>query len=221
MQYGIGLDYNRTRDNFMIKNSYIENSEYITKIEKRSETYLQIDTGFDKCQIFLSDNLYSEKENLLRFIDTDLYDYYNDDVTLGVYYLPTHAMNILVDKIGDNIFDSCLQEYLPTNNNEKFRFDRELDNQEVILHRNRSRHATSFFMFNTPERIDEIISVLKCNIASLRDYDAAVGSVPENYGVLEITNHEKTKDPQSFHCSFWKFNTTSLNNLGKNFVKVG
>ncbi|MDM7641109.1 hypothetical protein [Leuconostoc citreum] len=204
----------------MINNKYITDNESIIKIQKNSQDYLQIDTGFDNCQVMLSEKLFSEKDKLFRFIDTELYDYYNDDATLGVQYLPTHAMKILVDNIDDNIFDQCLREYCPPAS-QKLIFKKMIDNNQIIPNKLKSEHATSFYISQTPERIDEIIKILKDNLPSLRDYDVAVGNISENYGILEISGYEKTKDPVTFHCSFWKFNTVSLNEIGKNFVKSG
>lgn len=214
------LGYNYIRERLMINDEYITANKSIIKIQKDSREYLQIDTGFDTCQVFLSEKLFSRQDNLFRFIDTELYDYYNNDVTLGVQYLPTHAMKILMDNIDDDIFDQCLNEYLPPDN-QKFKIQKLIDIHEIVPNKDKQKHATSFFISQTPEPVDEIIKILKINLPSLRDYDVAVGNISENYGILEISDYERTQDPVTFHCSFWKFNTVSLNEIGKCFVKSG
>lgn len=200
----------------MIIDDYIQENDCITKFEINQQDYIQINTGLDITQVLISDKLCSEKQGLFRFIDPELYDYYGYDVCIGVHFLPDHAFNALVENIEDSVSDRVLQEYLPEN---IFKFTTLLDVSEVVKHSKRSSHSTSFYFSNVPDQAEKIIKDLKENIVSLRNYDVAFGHIDDGDGIIEVSTHEKTTDPSTYHCSFWKLEPTSLNDVARNFVK--
>ena len=80
---------------------------------------------------------------------------------------------------------------------------------------------TSFKFIDADNKDVSLIKELKENIPALKDFDVALGNVPIDYGIIEQSNTVKTKDPESRHCSFWKFeNVKNFNELAKNFTKI-
>lgn len=203
--------------------------EYITtydilEIEKNEKKYLKFNTEFENLTIlFKPIKLFHSKAPVIRFINTEYYEFYGSNELQGAYFLPSHIEEKLNNCFADETMDSDCNLYLPS--------DMQIDSLSVshtsiknsVSNSSKGECGTSLFAYyNTDEQgVFTLITELKENISALRDFDVAVGNVPINYGIVEQSDFVKTKDPESRHCSFWKFeNVKNFNELAKNFKQL-
>jgi hypothetical protein len=198
----------------MIDEDYISNSNSISKIIKDDNVYITFNTDFEKMSvIYKGDNLFASIGNLIRFIDTEYYDFYRDNKLHAAYFLPSHIETKLQECLAGEgkTLDSICNAYLPdcmriedsAGGNDK------IDNiYDTIKSSMRASYSTSFFFCDKQDKdsILEGIRKLKREIISIKDYDVAIGYIENGCGIIEKSKKNKTDNPETIHCSFWKFN---------------
>lgn len=174
--------------------------------EDLGNKYLLINTDFEKMKIiFAPQNLFSSMDNLIRFIDPEFLELYTVEELRGIYFVPSHIEKKIKAGIADDILDSICNRYLPEDM--QTTFDEDEYDKPLVESKNRHSYGTSFFQCMNMDRatIEDTVSLLTKEIRSLRDHKIAIGQIKEDCGLLEKSSIKKTEEPESRHCSFWKF----------------
>ncbi len=185
---------------------------------EESEGYIQIITDFEVVKIYCGNpEKYTTSENeLIRFIDEELLEDYPciDDIH-GVYFLPTHKTKEFIHSLDNEEILPELKCYY--SDEMKFTFKQgfaPFKNISAISHKARGEVGTSFYRADAAS-VEELIEagkqILKLN--AMKGYKIAIGEIPENIGLFERSNKERSTTPKSRHYSFWKFDydLTELN----------
>lgn len=214
----------------MIDENYIENSSYISKIVEGDNVYITFKTDFEKMNvIYNAENLFTGIGNLIRFINTEYYDFYGDEKLCAAYFLPSHIAERLQECLDreETILDPVCNKYLPddmqmkTNKGNNDKIENMFDTIKSSM---RASYSTSFYFCDNQDKnaILKGIHDLKKEIIAIKDYDVAVGSIEVGCGIVEKSRHNKTDDPETVHCNFWKFNSNkSFDDIAKNFKILG
>lgn len=194
----------------------------VVETEKDENKYLSFNTDFENLTIFFNPtNLFHSIAPVIRFINTEYYDFYESNDLQGAYFLPSHIEDKLNDCFEHDTIDNYCNPYLPV--------DMQIagldmtKTKSLVYNSGKNHCGTSLFVYSNinEQGIQSLIKELKENIPALKDFDVALGNVPIDYGIIEQSNTVKTKDPESRHCSFWKFeNVKNFNELAKNFTKI-
>lgn len=204
----------------MIDDDYISNSNLVSKITKNSNVYITFDTDFEKMSvIYNTEKLFSSIGNLIRFINTEYYEFYGDNNLHAAYFLPSHIEKKLQECLAEEgkTLDPICNAYLPNDMQIKdYQEDCTSNVCATIDSSVRSSYSTSFFLCDRQDKssILEGIRKLKEEIISIKDYDVAFGCIEDGYGIIEKSKNNKTDNPETIHCNFWKFNSD------KNFVDI-
>lgn len=201
---------------------YICSSSCITVEEKLENRYIVIDTDFERMEvIYRQEQLFSSMDNLIRFIDPEFLELCGDGQLKGIYFVPTHIEHKIREGLSEEIIDSTCNRYLP----DSLKVDIEETEYEyeknLIKSRDRNKYGTSFFQCINMDVsiISETVRLLKKELHVLRNHEVAMGQIVDNCGIIEKSGIKKTEDPESRHCSFWKFeNGGTFDEISDRFI---
>lgn len=223
-----------------------QNGQNYIKFETDFETVL-INT--DKPERF-----HESAEFLLRFLNDELFDDECSPEMRQLeecFFLPSHKEKKLIDSLSKRELNQDLKDYYLKYmlkdmiiNTEEVEATSNYSDANVS-HDSRGGVGTSFFKIEFPEKgelsgeieLPEEVELtdpfeiaknvalqIKTQIASMEDYEVAIGEIKENTGLLERGSKERTKKPSSRHYHFWKINKekngVTFKSIAQNFEIV-
>lgn len=189
-----------------------------------NDIYIEVKTDFEIIQINTNNpnNYFLQANNLLRFITDEFEDEYSceDNNIHAVYFIPSHKEKEFSNSLENSVLVEEMDKYYTDEMKTNFEsYDLIPKGKALVPHKERSKHGSSFYGVEEDVQFEVLINTAKeiLSLNAMKNHKIAIGSINENFGLLEKGERLKTETPQSKHYNFWKFCETIT---GKTFFDL-